>query len=285
MDSSSSTGEEPNRKIWAKISGIFGPKEENLEKAIIDAQEEGELKEEEGTMLLSVLEFDSMQVGEIMTPRADMVSLSAKSTVNQVVEKIIESGHSRIPIYDGTTDNIIGMAYAKDLLPCLLNPADHHDNISSVLRTVHFVPETKICNELFQEFRKTKNHIAIVTDEYGGTAGIVTIEDLIEIIVGEIEDEYDAPKDAEISAVGKDAYLVQGRTFLEDLEPIGLKINSEEVDTIGGYLSLLSDSIPEEGEEFELEDWKVTVKEADIKHVKTLIIEKIAEEIPQEELQ
>lgn len=275
--------EEHSSRFWTKISGIFGQKEEKIEQAIIDAQEDGELAKEESSMLLSVLEFTSMQIHEIMTPRADMICMPIESSINTIAEKIIESGHSRIPIFTGTKDNITGIAYAKDLLPFIVYPSKHNDSITSFLRTVHFVPETKVCSELFQEFRSTKSHIAIVLDEYGGTAGLVTIEDLLEVIVGDIEDEHDLPKSKEITKIDANSYHVQGRTFLEDLAPIGLEVHSETVDTIGGYLSLLSGNVPTINEEFILEDWKITVKDADIKQVKVLLLEKI-QTIPKEDI-
>ncbi len=270
MDSDEHSG-----RIWSKLSGLFGQKEENLEQDIIEYLEEGELNQEEGTMLLSVLEFDSLQVHEIMTPRTDIDCLPLNSTIKDVAQSIIDTGHSRLPIFEDTKDNIIGIAYAKDLLPHLLHLDKHEDTISPFLRTAYFVPETKICSELFQEFRTNKNHIAIVVDEYGGTSGLVTIEDLIEVIVGEIEDEHDAPKDEEVIQLAENSFQIQGRTFLEDLEKFGINISSEEVDTIGGYLCLLAGKVPLTSEEFDVNGWHLAIEDADAKQVKTIVAKKV----------
>ncbi len=277
-------GEEQNGRLWTKISSLFSQKEENIEQAIIEAQEDGELKEIEGTMLLSVLEFDSMHVSEIMTPRTDVICLPIGSTINEVAKAIIETGHSRLPIFEETRDNIVGLAYAKDLLPYLIHDAQndqknkHEEKIESIMRKATFVPETKVCSELLQEFRTRKNHLAIVVDEYGGTAGLVTIEDLIEVIVGEIEDEYDAPKDEEISAIDENSYRLHGRVYLEDLQEIGIEIESEEVDTIGGYICLLAGRVPEISEVFELNGWNLLVEDADAKQVKKIMATKKEQE-------
>lgn len=272
MDSEESTG-----RIWSKISSLFSSKEENIEQAIMEARQDGELNEEEGSMLLSVLEFDSMQVHEIMTPRTDMACLPQGSTIKTVAQTIIDTGHSRLPIFENTRDNIVGIAYAKDLLPYLLQPSKHEESATPFLREAYFVPETKNCGELLQEFKIRKNHLAIIVDEYGGTSGLVTIEDLLEIIVGEIEDEHDAPKDEEIIQINDTLYQLQGRAFLNDLEDIGIEIDSEEVDTIGGYLCLLAGKVPEINEVFEVNEWQFTIEEADAKQVKTIKTQKMKE--------
>ncbi len=266
--------DEHNGRIWNKISSFFSQKEENIEQAIIEAQEEGELKEEESSMLLSILELDSMQISEIMVPRTDMCCLPSDANIAQIAQSIVETGHSRFPIFEDTKDNIIGIIYAKDLIQSLVNVNKHEDSIHSLLKDAYFVPETKICSELLQEFRARKNHIAIVVDEYGGTSGLITIEDLLEVIVGEIEDEHDAPKELDIEQIQDFTYKLHGRAELEDLEDIGLKIESEEVDTLGGYLCLLAGRVPTKGEEFNIDEWYFTIDEADAKQVKIILAEK-----------
>ncbi len=266
--------DEHNGRIWNKISSFFSQKEENIEQAIIEAQEDGELKEEESSMLLSILELDSMQISEIMVPRTDMCCLPAQATIAQIAKSIVETGHSRFPIFEETKDNIIGIIYAKDLIQSLVDVNKHEEKIHALLKEAYFVPETKICSELLQEFRARKNHIAIVVDEYGGTSGLITIEDLLEVIVGEIEDEHDAPKDEDIKQVQENIYKLHGRAELEDLEEINLKLESEEVDTIGGYLCLLAGKVPTKGEEFHIDDWYFTIEEADAKQIKIIVAEK-----------
>ncbi len=266
--------DESNSRIWNKISSLFSQKEENIEQAIIEAQEEGELKEEESSMLLSILELDSMPISEIMVPRTDMICLQSDANIAQIASSTVETGHSRFPVYEETKDNIIGIIYAKDLIPSLLDIKKHEQSVHSLLKEAYFVPETKICSELLQEFRARKNHIAIVVDEYGGTSGLITIEDLLEVIVGEIEDEHDAPKDEDIVPLGENLYTLLGRAELEDLEDIGIELKSEEVDTIGGYICLLAGRVPAKGEDFQIGDWFFTISEADAKQVKTVKAEK-----------
>ncbi len=266
--------EEHNGRIWNKISSLFSQKEENIEQAIIEAQEDGELKEEESSMLLSILELDTMPISEIMVPRTDMCCLPADANIAQIAQSIVETGHSRFPIFEDTKDNIIGIIYAKDLIQSLIHVDKHEDKVHALLKEAYFVPETKICSELLQEFRARKNHIAIVVDEYGGTSGLITIEDLLEVIVGEIEDEHDAPKDEDIIQIQENSYKLHGRAELEDLEDIGLKIESEEVDTIGGYICLLAGRVPAKDEEFNIDEWYFTIDEADAKQIKIIIAEK-----------
>lgn len=262
---------ESESTIWARIKRIFGRDNDDLvEKAIQEAREEGELDADEGSMLLSVLKLDELLVQDIMIPRTDFACADVESTVGEVVKIIVESGHSRIPVYKDTRDNIVGMAYAKDLLNFLVKPEAAAECIANALREPFFVPETKKVLELLQEFRSRKMHIAIALDEYGGTSGLVTIEDVIEVIVGDIEDEYDAPKMEDIQDLGDGSLLLSGRALLEDLEEYGISLESDEVETIGGYLSQLSGHVPQVGEVFVLEGRQFTVLEADIKQIKSI---------------
>lgn len=262
---------ESDSTIWARIKRIFGRDgDDPVEKAIQEAREEGELDAEEGSMLLSVLKLDELLVQDIMIPRTDFACADVESTVGEVVRIIVESGHSRIPVYKDTRDNIVGMAYAKDLLNFLVKPEAAGECIANALREPFFVPETKKVLELLQEFRSRKMHIAIALDEYGGTSGLVTIEDVIEVIVGDIEDEYDAPKTEDIRDLGDGSLLLSGRALLEDLEEYGIYLESDEVETIGGYLSQLCGHVPQVGEVFALNGRLFTVLEADIKQIRSI---------------
>lgn len=263
---------ESDSTIWSRIKRIFGRDnvDDPVEKAIQEAREEGELDAEEGSMLLSVLKLDELLVQDIMIPRTDFACADVESTVGEVVKIIVESGHSRIPVYKDTRDNIIGMAYAKDLLNFLVKPEAAGECITNALREPFFVPETKKVLELLQEFRSRKMHIAIALDEYGGTSGLVTIEDVIEVIVGDIEDEYDAPKTEDIQDLGDGVLLLSGRALLEDLEKYEICFESDEVETIGGYLSQLCGHVPQVGEVFSLEGRLFTVLEADIKQIRSI---------------
>lgn len=265
--------------MWSRLFSRFGGRnEDHLEQAIKEAREDGELKAEEGSMLLSILTLDELQVQDIMTPRTDIDCVASGTSIAEAARAITETGHSRLPVYSETRDNIIGIAYAKDALEYLVNPEGHDEPVDRIMRTPFFVPETKISSELLQEFRARKNHLAIVVDEYGGTSGLVTIEDLLEVIVGDIEDEHDAPREEDFRQVAEGEYEISGRAYLEDLEPLGMTLESDEVDTIGGYLSLDAGHVPQKGEEFDLSGWRFSVTDADAKQIHKVLARRLTPE-------
>jgi len=267
-------GPDSTSSIWSRLTRLFQNRNgDTVEKAIMEAREDGELEAEEGSMLLSILRLDELQVQDIMTPRTDMDCAESGTPLVEVAGLIISSGHSRIPIYQETRDNIVGIAYAKDLLPYLLDPAKHQSPIDTLMRPPFFVPETKIASDLLQEFRTRKTHLAIALDEYGGTSGLATIENILEEIVGDIEDEHDAPREDDIRVLDSERYMLSGRALLEDLEELGIILNSDEVDTIGGYLSQLAGHVPQQGESFTLAGRMFTVMEADAKQIRTIRVE------------
>lgn len=265
------------KSLWSHIIGFFrGKSSDSLEQAVMEARNDGELDTEEGSMILSILKFDELQVQDVMIPRTDFDCMPSGTPVKEVAVCIVETGHSRIPIYKDTRDNIIGIAYAKDLIELLLDPRKYETMIDESMREPFFVPETKPVSELLQEFRTRKNHLAIAIDEYGGTSGLLTIEDVLEEIVGDIEDEHDAPKEEDIHVVGENCYDLSGRAYLEDLVKLGIHLDADEVDTIGGYLSLEAGHVPEEGESFEFDGWRFEVMEADAKQIRKVRVEKVA---------
>lgn len=255
--------------IWQRLTRVFhGKHTDAVERAIRDASEEGELDKEEGSMLLSVLTLDDLQVQDIMTPRTDIACSSDEDSIRQVAELIISSGHSRIPIFSGNRDNIIGIVHAKDLLRHMLDAAGHDLPATAIMRECFFTPETKNVLDLLQEFRTRKLHLAVVLDEYGGTAGLVTIEDVLEQIVGDIEDEHDAPREQEISPQPDGSYLLAGRAYLDDLsEALPISLESEEVDTLGGYLTHLAGRVPKAGEEFFVDGRVFRIVSSDAKQI------------------
>ena len=255
--------------IWHRLGRLFQPRHgDSVEQLIREASEDGELDKQEGTMLLSVLTLDDLQVQDIMTPRTDIECVSDTDSIRQVAGLIIATGHSRIPVYSGNRDNIIGIVHAKDLLEHLLDVEEQNHLASSFMREAFFVPETKNVLDLLQEFRTRKNHLAVILDEYGGTAGLITIEDVLEVIVGDIEDEHDTPREEDISCQQDGSLIISGRAYLEDLsEKLPLTITSEEVDTLGGYLTHLAGRVPEVGEEFMVDDSIFIVEEADAKQI------------------
>ena len=272
-------GGSEGRSIWARLGHFFGHNEdESLERAIIDARAEGEVEAEEESMLLGILRFNDLKVEDTMTPRTDIDCVSQNATIREAVAAVIASGHSRIPIYKDTRDNIVGIVHAKDLLSCLAEPDQQDRQVSSIMREPFFVPETKNIRTLLQEFRTQKQHIAIALDEYGGTSGLITIEDVLEEIVGDIQDEHDKPSQEDIRDMGQGVYEMSGRAFLEDLAELGMPLQSDEVDTIGGYLSTEAGHVPAAGETFTVEGWKFTILDADKKHIKKLSACRAAQE-------
>ena len=272
-------GTEGHSTIWSRLSKLFGhDDEESLEKAILEARAEGEVEPDEESMLLGILRFNDLQVQDTMTPRTDIDCVPDDMPLPDVARIIVRSGHSRIPVYHETRDNIVGIVHAKDVLHSLLDA--HNQNAqaadppaAAVMREPFFVPETKSIRTLLQEFRARKQHIAIALDEYGGTSGLITIEDVLEEIVGDIEDEHDAPRQEDIRPLGDGAYELTGRALLEDLEDMGINLDSDEVDTVGGYLSMEAGHVPAPGESFTLDGWTFTVLEADKKPILRLRME------------
>ena len=224
-------------------------------------------------MLLGILRFDGLQVQDTMTPRTDIDCVPDEMPLKEVARVIVRSGHSRIPVYKDTRDNIVGILHAKDVLSSLLDHEGDAPSTASVMREPFFVPETKSIRTLLQEFRASKQHIAIALDEYGGTSGLITIEDVLEEIVGDIEDEHDAPREEDIRPLGDGVYELTGRAMLEDLEELGVNLSSDEVDTIGGYLSMEAGHVPEQGERFTLDGRVFTVLSADRKLIHRLRME------------
>jgi magnesium and cobalt transporter len=249
-----------------------------VEQAIIEASEDGELQKEEGSMLLSVLHLDELKVEDIMTPRTDIVCAPESASVREVVDLILSSGHSRVPIFRDNRDNITGVIYAKDLLLHAMDPERHGQGIGDMLRQPFFVPETKNVLDLLHDFKASKKHLAVILDEYGGTAGIVSIEDVLEEIVGDIEDEHDAPREEDIR-VTETCAMLSGRAYLDDMEEqLGVAITSDEVDTIGGYLSHLAGRVPQAGERFDIGGKRFTVVEADAKQIRFIRMEDAPQE-------
>jgi CBS domain containing-hemolysin-like protein len=222
-------------------------------------QRGGQIESEEKEMIRSVLEFGETLVREIMIPRLDVVALDVDATLDEALETVVNSGHSRIPIYDEKIDNIKGVLYAKDLL------ARTHElgnrTIPGLMRPAYFVPESKRADTLFKEMQARKVHLAVVVDEYGGTAGIITIEDLIEEIVGDIQDEYDVNEEAEYVQIRPNEYMFDGSINLDDFnELMEVDVSTEDNDTLGGYIFGLLGRVPEAGETLEIDQDECVLK-------------------------
>jgi len=221
--------------------------EKELQDAINSSEEEGILNEAEGDMLQSIFEFGDTIVREVMVPRTDMVCCSADASLEELRNLILQTGHSRIPIYEGSLDRIAGVLYAKDLLR-YWGAESRELNLREVMRKAYFIPETNRIESLLDIFRVERVHIAIVVDEYGGTSGLITIEDLIEEIIGDIQDEYDTETDL-VEPQKDGSLLVDARANVEELEEyFEIEIPRDKFDTVGGYLFHLMGTVPAPGE-------------------------------------
>jgi putative hemolysin len=240
--------------------------------------EDGVLEEEEREMLHGVIEFGDIQVREVMVPRMDMVCSEIARGIDQVKKLIEERGYSRIPVYEGKVDNIVGVVYAKDLLMAMCRDSGAQD-VRKLMRPAYFVPESKKIDDLLREFKMQKTHIAIVVDEYGGTAGLVTLEDVLEEIVGEIFDEYDREEEPlyELLAEGGVA-RVSGRLSLRELgETLGVEFPSDEFDTIGGFIYHLAGKVPSEGEVLHWNGLVLRVEKVSGRRIDKVILDRAAE--------
>jgi len=244
------------------------------ERAFIDvATEDGIIEEDEKDLIRGVLEFGETIVREIMTPRTDIVSVEWSTPYDELINVFRRAKHSRVPVYKETIDDIVGVIHLKDLIDAT---ADEF-HIKQLLQQPFYVPETKNVAELFREMQKARTKMAIILDEYGGTAGIVTVEDIVEEIVGEIEDEHD-PEEIEIQEVEPGVYRVDGRCNVETLaEATGIDFDSEEIDTVGGAVFTVFGRIPEEGEEADFNGIRIRVEEMDRRRVVRILLKKLSD--------
>ncbi len=220
---------------------------------------QADLAEEEKEMIHGIEELPDTEVKEIMLPRPDMICADENSSLDQIRDLVKKGGHSRIPIYKENIDNITGIIHVKDLF-LKEAQAKKITNLSQLARKAYFVPETKKIDELLREFKRDKNHMAIVVDEYGGTAGLVTLEDILEEIVGEIQDEYDMEVPP-IQKLDDRTYRVDAKVSMEDLnEELGTDIAQKGFETVGGFIYDLVGSVPEEGKALEYKSERMRLK-------------------------
>jgi len=254
------------------------PEPEQIEKDILTVVEEGEkegvVDTQERQMIESVIEFHDRQVDQIMTARPEIVALEAGASLDEVKQTIEASGHSRIPVYDGTLDHIVGILYARDLLRHLGESPARFD-MRATMRAAVFVPETKPLRDVLRDFKAQKVHIAIVLDEYGGTAGLVTIEDVIEELVGEISDEHEPPEPAMLRRVDRGVFEADARLYIDELNrQCGLTLPEDAgYDTLGGFVAVTLGRIAQAGTVFEHKGVRYTVLDAEPQRVKRVRIE------------
>lgn len=254
------------------------PQPDHIEQQILSAVEEGEkegvVDVEEREMIKSVIEFHDTTAGQIMTSRPEIIALPVEATLAEVKQLIEASGHSRIPVYEGTLDHIIGILYARDLLSHLGQPGGHRLDLRASLRTPFYVPQTKPLADLLGDFRLQKVHIAIVLDEYGGTTGLVTIEDVLEELVGDISDEHE-PIEPDMFKRVDDHIEADARIYIGDLNRLAeLDLPQDEgFETLGGFITTTLGRIPEAGASFERAGAKFTVLDAEPHKVNRVKIE------------
>ncbi|MBQ6153227.1 MAG: HlyC/CorC family transporter [Ruminococcus sp.] len=254
--------------------------EEEILSLVEEGKEKGLIEDDTQSVIENIFDFDDTSVSEIMTHRMDMVALEDTNTLEEIKKVAIESGHSRIPVYKDDTDNIIGILYVKDLLRYVGVPYPEHFKLKSILRPVMFVPRTKDLRSLFEEMTKNKTQIAVVVDEYGGTEGIVTLEDLIEDILGNIQDEYDHEEE-EIRKIDENRFTVDGSTSLEDVEElVGKKLPESDCETVAGLILENLGRIPQDSEtpSVEIGGLKLTAVKTDERRITEVLIEKMEED-------
>lgn len=232
-------------------------------------------------LLRSLVEFGETMVREVMTPRPDIVAIEASATIGDLLELVREQQYSRIPVYRETLDNIVGLISIKDLI--LLDTSDRSQPITPLIRPAYFVPETKLVPELLEEFQRKRIQIALVVDEYGGTAGIVTVEDLLEEIVGEIRDEYDVEQEPVVEEPGG-TFVFGGRTHVSELEDhLKVKVGGNGYETVGGYLLSHVGRVPAPGETFEIDGLSVEVLDAEHRRINRVRVRRVSEPAPAEQ--
>ena len=253
---------------------------EELKILVETGSQQGDIEMDEKEMIQGVIELGEKTVHEVMVPRIGIRAVDINAPLDEVLDVIVRAGHSRVPVYEENLDNILGILYAKDLLPYLKRNGERADGIDvrAIVRPPVYVPESKRVDELLSEMQRSKRHLAIVVDEYGGTAGLVTLEDMVEEIVGEIQDEYDVeePMVERLDVEGEDSYRLDGRVSMDDLRDLFSLGDNEEpdeeaYDTVGGFIIHRAGRIPLPGEEISFRDVVLRVEAADPRRVANVV--------------
>ncbi len=282
-DSSNSSNGSAGRSWLERLGRAFGSEprsRDDLIELIREATESGLIESDTLAMIEGALEVDELQVRDVMIPRSQMVVLSQGSSLDDILPIILESGHSRFPVVGEDKDEIQGILLAKDLLRLVGRDSDVL--LADLIRTPVIIPESKRLNVLLREFRVNKNHMAIVVDEYGGVSGLITIEDVLEEIVGDIDDEHDTEAVEDIQRLGEGRFQVQALTPIEDFnEALGTAFSDDEFDTIGGLVVAEFGRLPEVGESVGIDGWTFQVTAADDRRLHAMeVAEGVTESVP-----
>ncbi len=271
----------PHRSLFERLTALISPEPENrseLLEVLHDAHERNLLDADALSMIEGVFQVSDLCARDIMIPRSQMDVVDIARPIEEWMPMVLSTAHSRFPAVDGDRDKVIGIVLAKDLLRYY---AEDEFDLRDMLRPAVFIPESKRLNVLLRDFRANRNHIAIVVDEYGGVAGLITIEDVLEQIVGDIEDEYDFDEEEDNILPVKDGdigprWRVRALTELEQFnEALGTALTNDDVDTIGGLVANHLGRMPRKGEQFEIDDLRFEVLRADARQVHVLLVEKL----------
>jgi magnesium and cobalt transporter len=268
-------GQDGDERSWLnKIGQLFSSEprsRRDLEDVLSVAAENEVIDEDARSIIEGAMQVSDMQARDIMIPRAQMVVIKAESSLEEILPQIIRSAHSRYPVIGDNPDDVLGILLVKDLLPQILRKENDAFDIRDLLRPTVVVPESKRLNVLLREFRQNRNHMAIVIDEYGGVAGLVTIEDVLEEIVGEIEDETDVEEDQFIRRIGDEEYFIKALTPIEDFnEYFEARFSDEEFDTIGGLVIHAFGHMPARNETTQVGNFEFKVINADQRKIHSL---------------
>ena len=274
MSDDQSSRSQGNKSWLERISQAFSNEPETVEdvlEILRDAETQNIIDADAMSIIEGAMQVIDMRVDEIMIPRSQMVTVKASQDPKTFLSDIMESAHSRFPVIGDNQDDVIGVLLAKDLLPLALENDLNWIKIREILRPPTFVPESKRLNQLLKEFKETRNHMAIVVDEYGGTAGLITIEDVLEQIVGEIEDEHDFDEETHIKSRGDGSFAVKAITPVDDFnEFFKTELDEEEFDTIGGIVLKEFGHLPRRGESVEFAGLLFTIANADNRVIRLL---------------
>lgn len=273
-DEGSGSNGASSRSWLEKLGRAFGgePKSrDDLLELLRDVADQGLIESDTLAMLEGALEVDELQVRDVMVPRSHMVVINENASISEILPVIIESGHSRFPVVGEDRDEVRGILLAKDLLQ--LFSIEGELVLSELMRPAVIIPESKRLNVLLREFRISKNHMAIVVDEYGGVSGLVTIEDVLEEIVGDIDDEHDAEAVRDIERLQDGIYRVQALTAIDDFnDALGTEFSDDEYDTIGGLVVAEFGRLPEAGESVGIGEWLFEIESADDRRLHAMVV-------------
>ena len=275
MNSEDRPANDSGSRSWIeKISKIFNssPKtRQDINDILEKAKEDKILDIDELAIIEGAMEVNDIKVRDVMVPRSQMTVIQANQTPEEFLPAVIKSGHSRFPVAGETNDDVIGVLHAKDLLPLVIEKDNSNFDISKYLRPVHHVPESKRLSKLLNDFRTTRNHMALVINEYGGISGLITIEDVLEEIVGEIEDEFDVEEDASIKKLSDNDYIIKALTTIEDFnEEFNSNLDESTYDTIAGLVTQQFGHVPQRNETVTIDRFTFKVLHADSRRLHLL---------------